>query len=268
MKIHFVWPISVNFDMVSMSKILIKSAEGMNCYFTIMVQKEEYGKATKYFKNIAEVLPYSASPKFAEPWVWTPKWDIEPKGDIVLGLDSDVVIFNQKILLDFIKKSYEKKIIYGTIAYESPFSHDIWENLFNKYEMKDSFKYEFLKTNTPAPYYINNGVVIMPNDFIDVFRFYHKKWLFELNNNFYNLFYISQVATTFAIKESKLPHQNANRYLNYLESSHIHAENFDYNNIAIFHYNESKYCLSNLEKIKINFLKEKLIQLSSKIKIL
>lgn len=267
MKIHFVWPISVNKKMIFMSKILIESAKQMNAHFTILVEEFEYEKALNYFKNIAEVLSYAKNPEFASPWVATPKWFVEPKGDILLGLDSDTLVWNPSILLKYAEIAYQENTIYGTIAHKNPFKEGEWEKLFSQYKMKDNFIYNFHETGLPSPYYINNGAVLMPADLLLEFRIYLKKWLLELNKNYHNLFFISQVATTFAIKESGLPAKTHPKTFNYLETGDLSNIENDIENIAIFHYNESKNHILNLSEIKLNLLRNKLMEIQDKLNI-
>jgi hypothetical protein len=269
MKVHFVWPITANQKMIFMSKLLIKSATKIDAYFTILVTSNQYASAYRALKNFADVQHYTPDPQFVHPWVSTPKWDVKPKGDIVLGLDSDLIVWNTKNLKNYINKCFNEQKIFGTIGYSNPLTNGLtWKELFSEYGMIDDYQYVFQEDNTPAPYYINNGAVLIPSDMLSVFRFYHKKWLIELNKRTNYHFHVSQIANTFAIKESGLPHGSLPIYFNYLETS-LEKNNLenDYKKIALFHYNESKDKingnLNQLNEINCEKLKYKIKNLIS-----
>lgn len=265
MKIHFSWTISVETIMELESIILIRSSKDIDCHHTIWVQENEYKRVNYKLKTIAEVLPYKTSSELLEPWAITPKWDIEPKGDVIVGLDADVMIWNKDSVIQIANDCLKNEKIYGTIGYVAPFDISEWIKLFSEYNLEDDFSYKYTNTLEKCPYYINNGVVMMPNKFLTDFRNCYKKWLFEVNKFHYNLYYMCQVATTMAIKESKLPVVAMSRYFNYTE---VDNPELELDKAVFLHYNETRNQLPNIKNIKNKEIRDRFLKLVPTIKLI
>jgi len=238
MKIHFSWTISTSLSMQLESEIMIASTKGMNCCHTISVQEAQFNKVDPKLKNFADIVSYKPIPDLSPPWTLTPKWDIEPKGDIVIGVDADVMVWNQKLVIEKAEECLRTKKICGTIGYAEPFPLSEWKRLFEKYNMEENFNYKYNNTKTLSPFYINNGVVMMPSEMLGAFRSSYKKWLLELNKTHKNLYYLCQVANTFAIKECKFPVEAMPDVFNYTEIDNPDLSNL--NNVIFLHYNKTR----------------------------
>jgi hypothetical protein len=260
MKIHITWAISQNLFLIEASKRVITSAinQNLDAYFSIFVPEgHDIGDYLFNKKNV-EIIFYKKDNNFNNPWEVVPKWNVIPKADIVLGIDADVLIINKKNILHWANKSLKNKAVVGTIAHLNPFKSDkSWLDLFEKYNMSDNFSYKYNDDSGFCPFYINNGAVLIPAEILDTFRKSLNKWIKELNaTDIKNNFYIAQIATTLAIKESKINHIEAPKTFNYLE---VFNTEKDEKNISIFHYHMSKEYFKiktiDLNKIKINLSK-------------
>jgi len=217
MKIHFSWTISANSLMELESKIMVASTKGMNCHNTVWVQKKEYDKVDPSLKKMVDIQTYEPNSALLEPWATTPKWDVEPQGDVIIGTDADVMVWNQELAIKTAEECLETNKLYGTIGYAAPFPKSEWETLFDRYKMRDEFKYQYTNTKEPSPYYINNGVVMMTKETLPHFRSSYNKWLAEINKWHYKCYYLCQVANTMAINELQIPVVAMPRTFNYTE---------------------------------------------------
>ena len=264
MKIHFSWTISAGNLMELESKIMVASTKGIDCHNTIWVQEHEYNLVSPSLKKIAEVLPYKPHSYLLDPWSTTPKWNVEPKGDIIIGTDADVMIWNQNLVIQEAKRCLKNKQISGTIGYAAPISIFEWEFLFKKYGIEEDFKYQYTNTKEKSPFYINNGVVMMPSDMLFKFKESYQKWLLEINKWHYKSYYICQIATTFAIKELKLPTASMPRIFNYTEVDNPNVPELEK---AIFlHYNITREEISKggIDSIKNSTIKKRITNLIKK----
>ena len=267
MKIHFSWTISANNIMQIESKIMIASTKNIDCCHTIWVQRNEYDLIDPALKRIAEILPYDPDPCLHEPWTITPKWDIEPRGDVIIGIDADVMVWNQKEVIRVATQCLKHDKICGTIGYGPPIEKWEWQQLFNCYNMNENYEYQYTNVEETCPYYINNGVVMMPKKTLPVFREYYKKWLFELNRWYHDCYYLCQIANTFAIKESQLAVVSMPKVFNYTEIDNFELSELD--DTIFLHYNTTRdqikdYGIDNIENNEIrnrilSLLKIKLI---------
>lgn len=238
MKIHFSWTISANKTMEIQSKIMIFSTKGMKCHNTIWVQKKEYAQISSSLKKIADIQIYELNNDLLVPWSTTPKWSVEPQGDVIVGIDSDVMIWNQKLVIDAAKKCFENAKILGTIAYSAPFQKEEWEIIFKRYGMKDGFQYEYTNTKEKSPCYINMGVVMISKNLLFKFRESYNKWLLEMNKHYYENYYLCQIAAAMTIKELGEPFLAMPKTFNYLETANLDVP--DLSNVTFLHYNISR----------------------------
>jgi hypothetical protein len=226
------------------SEILIWSARRLDCHFTIWAQQHEIHLISNKLKNIAEVLPYQSTPEFRNPWEITPKWGVEPKGDVVVGLDADVMVWRDDLVGEYAARCLEDQCVYGTIAYRPPFGAAMWNKLFEQHGMTDQFEYTCADgSGLASPYYINNGVVMMPATLLSKFREYHRKWLPVVNAAFPKLYYISQVANTLAVKDGNIPVKAMPKTFNLLERHNRELEDID--DTAFLHYNVTRGQVAN-----------------------
>lgn len=260
MKIHFSWTISTNKLMELETKIMVASTKGMDCHNTVWVQESEYNLVSPNLKKIAEILPYKPVSDFLEPWTTTPKWDVDPQGDVVVGTDADVMVWNQELVVQAAEKCLKNNCICGTIGYAAPFDILEWNTLFNRYNLPDAFNYRYTNTQEKSPYYINNGVVMMPSTMLPKFRESYKKWLIETNKWHHNLYYACQVATTLAIKDAQLPVQAMSRLFNYTEVDNPGTPLLA--DVIFLHYNRTRDELdSGIEKISNSAIKDRFLKM-------
>ena len=251
------------------SKIMVASTKGMNCHNTVWVQKKEYDKIDPSLKRLVDVQSYEPNLDLLEPWATTPKWDIEPQGDVIIGTDADVMVWNQKLAIQTAEDCLKSNQLFGTIGYAAPFAESEWKTLFDRYKMVDEFKYQYTNTKEKCPYYINNGVVMMTKEILPRFRKCYNKWLTEVNKWHYNCYYMCQIANTMAINELQIPVVAMPRTFNYTEYDNPDTPELE--NVIFLHYNVTRDLIGSggINAIK-NLTVKKRIQelLKNKIKML
>jgi hypothetical protein len=216
MKIHFSWTISPTENMVLQSRLAIAAAKDLGTC-TIWVHEKDYNQINAQLKRIAEVIPYQSFSNMDLPWSSTPKWNIEPRGDVVVGCDADVMVWRKDLVLEAAKKCIEENAVCGTIGYAQPFPIEEWHSLFKDYKIPTNFDYKYTNTGLDSPYYINNGVVMMPSKMLPAFRESFYSYLPSINERYKTLYYMSQVATTIAIYKAELKVKPMPRTFNYTE---------------------------------------------------
>ncbi len=246
------------------SKIMVESTKGIDCHNTIWVQEHEYKLVRPSLKKIAEVLTYKPHSYLLDPWSTTPKWNIKPKGDIIIGTDADVMVWNQDLVIQEAEKCLKNKRLSGTIGYAAPISISEWEFLFKKYKIEENFMYQYTNTKEKAPFYINNGVVMMPSEILPIFRECYQRWLLEINKWHYKSYYICQIATTFAIKELQLPVASMPRTFNYTEVDNPNVPELEKS--IFLHYNTTREEIAKggINNIKNASIKKRITQLIAK----
>jgi hypothetical protein len=241
--IHFTWAISNNKNsvltsfLIRSSKALIKSANNLDAYFSISIPKSDCSFFHKYFHNIAEIVPYENELL----WESMPKWNITPRAEIVLGLDSDLVLFNNLKLIEYAEKSLKEKAIIGTIAFEGPWKgKSEWNLISNKYNVLLDFIYRHHGNKQICPAYINNGAVLIPADKIEYVNFYIKKWTDRLRQDYLGNYFFTQIVMAMVIADSKLNFIEAPIDFNFIERYIEVDKSFNFKNVALFHYHWSK----------------------------
>lgn len=219
----------------------------MDCEYTIHVLEEEAYKLNPNLKKLVEVKYYKTTiPQFShKPWECVPKWNIVPRGDVVVGVESDVIIWNTEQAYKYINECYDSKQILGTMAYEDHLEENDWINLFKDRNLQHKANNECQNGKT-SPYYVNNAVVMMPNNVLQTFRNSLSKVIYGLADSHGCNKYFAQIATALSIVDSGLPHKASSPLMNYLES-HFREPN---NSAAFYHYNLSYGKMTNIQEIK------------------
>lgn len=264
---HFSWTISANEKMQFHSEILLNSFKEFKSFeATIWVPNFEYDKISKELKNKVEVLPYDPDPIFLDPWGVTPKWDVKPRGDVVVGLDADVMVWSAKNCQKDFNLCYNQNSICATMAYKMPninfkneWTIQDWENLSKKFNIKLNYDYWSIESNQKGPFYFNNGAVLIPKNLLNNFRNSLKYWLKEINKYYKDLYFFAQVANVFVINQLNLKHISMPNVFNYLEI--FNREMKQINDVSFLHFNYSRDFLINkkcINKIQNKILKQKL----------
>lgn len=245
MTAHFVITISANKKMELQAEVLIRSIkERGGCpdsFFTIFTHESK--KISNTYIKKHEIIGYEQNPNLKYPWSVCARWNIFPRSDLIIGMDSDVVAL--KDLNPLLEQLKSKKGIFGTIAdaFAPPilntnnFSIEKWKELFNLAGInfpKDTYTTSSGKTG--SPYYINNGVVALSSEYLPEMRIATKKMIEMINSKCYNDYFITQRATTLAAYACKVPLNVMPKEFNHLEFSYGQPNK----NTYFFHYNVSK----------------------------
>lgn len=262
MKAHFVITISLNLFMESQAENLIRSIKGAgkcpDSFFTIMTHDDlnllqnTYLRNQIYSNNI-QIVRYETDAKLKYPWSVCARWNIEPKADLIIGLDSDVLVLRN------LQPALEELISKGGISGVKgngfdDFTIRDWKKLFNSASI--TFPEKTYKTpetliskgEEGCPYYINNGVVALTSEFLENMRKATKDMIDIVHKFAYNNFYITQKATTLAAYFCK---EKYNMPLNLMPKEFNHLEIFygpPNKNTYFYHYNllrDSSYFYSN-----------------------
>jgi hypothetical protein len=237
MKFHFSWTISANDQMELESRLAIAAAKNL-AHCTIWAQESEFAKVSERLKAAAEVLPYAHDPAMVLPWSSTPKWGVKPQGDVLVGLDADVIVWRQDKVREAAELCLSENAVCGTLAYAPPFPADEWRSLLFYYGLEAQLPFHYSNTDEPSPFYINNGCVMMPASLLDRFRDSFYKYLPELNVRYPGLYYMCQVATTIAILKAGLRVRAMPITFNYLENTNAGLPLLS--EAAFLHYNSSR----------------------------
>ena len=182
---------------------------------------EQVGRCKKYFctvfahgtveskliKSRAEIIEYECNPDLAYPWWTCPRWDVKPKGDIVIGLDSDVVVLNP--VQPFLEESLAINKVRGVLGKNSPFEslESQWKTLFEICGVDDYEKYNHPHDGLECPYYINHGVVVMPLCHLERMRAFTKQAIQKVHSHIEYIYWFPQIITSLAIQMSNTPHE-------------------------------------------------------------
>lgn len=258
---HFTWCITANQRMIFHSLMLLKSLKlykKCNKYYcTIFVLEKERNLIPKELENECEILTYKNNLNLITPWNSTPKWNVSPKGDVIVGLDSDVILFNPSELSKYIKLCDQNQSVCATIACTNPFyyknykkfewTNDDWLRLADNMDIKMDFNYFSTQTKKSCPLYFNNGVVLIPCKYLDLYRekikHYTSKIVKFMGNEHH---FISQIATTFSMLKNNFNFIPMDKYFNFLETANFCHNT---NKIVFYHYNVSRDFFSNKKEI-------------------
>ncbi len=219
------------------SRLAIRATKNLGTC-TIWVHEKDYAAISPRLKRMAEILPYQAIPGMKLPWSSTPKWGIEPRGDVVVGLDSDVMVWREDLVLEAAKQCLADNAVYGTVTYIEILPESEWRSLFADLGLPQKFPFEYTVSKQPAPFHINNGVVMMPTKILPDFRASFYKWLPEINRRYPDLYYMCELATTIGIMKAELNMKAMPKTFNYVEVRMPGLP--DLKNVAFLHYNTSR----------------------------
>lgn len=237
MKIHFSWTISPTPQMELQSKLAVRAARNLGpC--TIWVHENEYSAVTTELKRMAEVIPYRAIDGMELPWSSTPKWAVEPKGDVVVGLDADVMVWREDLVLRAAEECLAENVLCGTVTYIEILPEADWRALFRRYSLPEDFPFQYTHSRQAAPFHINNGVVMMPATMLPAFRKSFYTHLPDMNRMYPGLYYMCELATTVAIMKAGLPVKAMPKTFNYVEFRVPGLP--DLKDVAFLHYNTSR----------------------------
>jgi hypothetical protein len=176
------------------------------------------------------------------PWTTCPRWDIEPKSELVVGLDSDVLAMSD--YSNGLKQCLNYDVS-GTLAHQAGLTLDEWKQLFEDANIEYPPKlYPTLYDGTMTPYYLNNGLVALRSEHVEGMREQTKRMLKIINKRHHDLFYIVQVATSLAIHKLNLNRQLISETFHQLETRDPNPSD----QTVFFHYNGSKNRFDLLKK--------------------
>lgn len=205
---HFTSIISANDLMQFQMIVFAKTARQLKEYhITTWVQENEHYTVKQRLKNCIEVRTYKPNPVF--PWAWAscPRWDIEPRGDVIIGIDADVAVFSPQKVQEYVDMCHREQCFMATIAYSTPFDQETWQQLARGVGLTLEFNYQTNYCHKPiyeCPYYINNGVVMVPASMLKEFRKTLGEMLLYVNR-YYREYYFPQVAVTLAVEKMGIP---------------------------------------------------------------
>lgn len=253
MKAHFVITSSLSERMQTQIEFLIRSIKGAgrcpDSFFTIFTDDDPQ-KIKNDYVNSHEVIRYQSNPNLKFPWSVCARWDVVPKADLIIALDSDIIALQD--LNPLLEELKSKKGMAGALAdgftrsgNVYPFSIQDWVKLFNSTRFLKESRVEFPdKTySTPVsetfsesfkrgrrgglpgcPYYINNGVVSLSSEYVPNIRKHTTKMIQLINSIYPNDFFITQRANTLAAY-----------YCNATYNMPLHVMPKEFNHLEIFY---------------------------------
>lgn len=261
MKPHFSSLISACPRMEFQLELLIRSLEFFGkCYdyfFDLYVLEGEVIKSDFINKKV-NIITYQASKDvdFILPWRVCPIWNVEPKSEIRIHFDSDLLITsNINEIFDYCSSPG----FYGAIANVPPFSLSDWEvalKMFNLTLPDKMYMYKKCcgdihgdKDHSVCPFYSNMGVSIMYSQYVPQMRETMKHVLKTLNEKYRDNYYLPQIATSISLQLLNIP-----RFL--LPNKYNHIIGFKYktpllgtDEPIICHYPHSA---TNINDLKLN----------------
>lgn len=171
MKPHFLMIITANEAMQLHTRLFLMSLEKYgkltDYHCTICIQEHER-ITDRYILERVDVETYDNSEGYDPPWLGgLPRWKVEPKGDVCVFVDADMLAFS-----DLSPLFSDVDRVRGMIAFQSPFlgqefapsSMMCWRLLYEKLGIDfptPLYGYSN-KEGDLTPYYINYGCVVVP----------------------------------------------------------------------------------------------------------
>lgn len=201
-------------------------------FFTIMTHQPN-GIKNSYLKK-HQIVGYKVNPNLKFPWSACARWHITPEEDLVIGLDSDVVVLRD--LNPLLEQMQTERGISGTIVCDDNFKINDWNRLFKLASLDyPQNSYRTTRGQT-CPFYVNNGVLALSSEYLKDMRQATKTMIDLVNANYYNDFFITQRATTLAAYACKIPLNSMPQEFNHLERCCGQPNKDTY----FFHYNVSR----------------------------
>lgn len=215
---HIAIIISANKKMQFQTKLLLKTLRAIgrcpSYHCTIFVQEQERRQLVDSFlENRAEIVTYSLDSRYKYPWTVGARWNVNPKSDLVLALDCDVITTNS--IEEFLQECNDN--FRGVIGMVSPFNDSLnqWRELYRLcgvslpqtlYTYRNFNQDLWANQNDSlCPFYVNHGVLAIPSRYIAPMRDAVKFVLPIINERLYDNYYLAQIATTIAADVAKIP---------------------------------------------------------------
>jgi hypothetical protein len=205
----------------------------INYRITLLIPEKEKLTCQKLLDPSVNIVEYKVDPIFKFPWSSYPRWNIDSDKELIIGIDTDVIVCNN-YLNDLLK--YKNFNLSGKLAISNPLKMETWKKLFQKCNTEwptRIYKYIY---GEDGPLYINNGLVIMQSKYAKKMKECSYSILKIINEDVYDSIYITQIATTIAIHKLKLTYS--------IMDEHFHQFDFLNNKITdktmFYHYFSSK----------------------------
>jgi len=173
-----------------------------NWHATIFILEGEKIES-KYLKEVAEIVEYERDPKYKRPWNVSPRWRCQPKSDLCICVDADVVVLDKfSLLLD---TCVDKDAVYGVQAWHSPFwnHHEKgWQKVFDSVGLALS---ESTNKQVFMPWYVNHGLIVVPSKYMSDINEAIKEVSYKVYDVIPGLYYFAQLKTTAALEKLNIP---------------------------------------------------------------
>jgi hypothetical protein len=214
---------SGNAVMEKQLSLLLKSLSSYGClsdyYFTVFIPNSDVIK-NRFIRLNTEIIKYTPDDRFAKPWTKVCRWNLKPKGNLVVGIDSDVVAWND--LNGLMKNCFKFN---GMSARIAPFPQSAyhlkpseWSFLFKNCKIEpNSFDCNYVnESNKKCIYYVNNGIITLSPDLVEGFKHEVNYCLNIANEYFRNSGFLPQIANTLAIYKSQINKRVMNKNFNFV----------------------------------------------------
>jgi len=230
-KPHFVILINNDERMQFEATLLVSSLEtlgGIKEYYCTIVVPEGFKSSSEFKKFIekrGEIKTYKEAVG-SKPYLYSPRWEVEPKSEIFVPIDSDIIVLKNIEQL-FLAPSEKIK---GVIGLESPFlnglNKTVWEHIFKlfkieteekrwtKYRVFDKKSIHYLKLfdkeslvdeSTSCPFYFNHGLLITSKSIAKKINSIKNDITNDLiKMGFEKSYWLNQIVTTICIEKEKI----------------------------------------------------------------
>lgn len=258
MKPHFFMSISANERMEFQTELFIKSLEYFgkctDYFLDIFILEGEFIKSN-FIKSKATINYFkpSSTIDFHFPWGCQPRYSLDPKSEICIHVDADIFVLSNfdKLINYCIEPGF-----YGSIANDPPFSLTHWRKIFKTFNMDFPTKFYLYKKNcgdfqqskefSVCPFYPNNGLLVMHSKYVKSIRSTINEVLFELNKEYRDNYYITQVAIAITLQLEKIPVFLLPNEFNFITSYKYKVPLCGTENPAICHYNYKTLSVKDL----------------------
>lgn len=277
MKPHFSMVISANQRMEYQTELFVRSLERFgNCsdYFFDLFILENETIRSPFLRRKVDIRTYKLESKFLYPWSASPRWNFEPKSDICIQVDCDMMVLND---ISKITNFCQNKGFYACIANIPPFQFSDWEFLFDLFGVacpekmylykKTCGNFQGDKNESVCPFYPNCGLLVVHKEYHEKIRQVLPEILDKFNETKYrDSIYFAQITTALVLLKEKIPSYLLPNGFNYIA-------NFNYNKplyfsdegVVICHYNHK---ISNDQEFKSCKLAHEALQKLREIKLL
>ena len=235
---------------------LVVNGFGQSCEFLYHDHEKELSFKKQLGHNDIDII-FSPITYSEHPPV---RWFIEPKSDLCVFVDSDVLLcsINQEEI-----KNIKQFDISGMIAHNNPAGIQDWNEIFETFGISNrSLNYLTTDDKQPCPYYVNYGVLFVNSRSIPIIRERLKENLLKLNRSrFRDNHFVGQIALAITLADIQLNKNCLSIRHNYSDfPNYDHLDN-ERNNIRFFHYLTTKHTfasLANMSQYRVTFSGRKL----------